>query len=69
LIKKNIVEYDGDNSLNYYKNYLAWLFETFKTSESSFRNTLVDKLNPLPGMKVLITGVGFGDEIPLILKK
>lgn len=67
--RKNIAEYNSEHSLNYYRNYLAWLFNTFKTSESVFRNTLVDKLDPLPGMRVLITGVGFGDDIPLILEK
>jgi len=67
--RKNIAEYNSEHSLNYYRNYLSWLFNTFKTSESAFRNTLADKLDPLPGMRVLITGVGFGDDIPLILKK
>lgn len=67
--RKNIAEYNSEYSLNYYRNYLAWLFATFKTSESAFRNTLVDKLDPLPGMRVLVTGVGFGDDIPLILEK
>lgn len=52
-----------------YENFLSWLFETFQQDETSFRNSLVEKLNLKAGDRVLVTGCGLGDDMNCILSK
>jgi SAM-dependent methyltransferase len=53
----------------FYENFLTWLFKTFKEDETSFRNSLIEKLNLKEGSRVLVTGCGLGDDIKCILPK
>ena len=59
--------YGPQASAEIYRNYMDWLFQTFDEDQSSFRSSLLSKLKPQEGNKVLITGCGFGDDIPPIL--
>lgn len=63
----NLQMYNAEQSTDIYRNFLNWLFATFNTEESVFREDLVSRLQLAPGMKVLVVGAGLGDDLPLIL--
>ncbi|MEY8673109.1 class I SAM-dependent methyltransferase [Francisella philomiragia] len=54
--------YNNDASVEVYKNFLDWLFETFDTNEKAFRKEWLSLLNLKKGYKVLITGCGLGED-------
>lgn len=60
------IMYKKDDAESFYENFLAWLFETFKEDETSFRNSLLAKLNLKKGDRVLVTGCGLGDDLKCI---
>ena len=60
-------DYIDDSSVDKYRNFVSWLFETFNEDETEFRKSLVNRLKLSPGDKVLVTGCGLGDDIPPIL--
>ena len=66
--KKSLEMYDQTASIQVYRNFLDWLFQTFGESETAFRKSLVRKLKLKNGDKVLVTGCGLGDDIPPILQ-
>lgn len=59
-------EYSTNRAVEVHDNALNWLFETFGGSESELRKKLVRRLNLVPGQKVLVTGVGAGNDLPFI---
>lgn len=59
--------YDEEDSVIKYKNFLNWLFKTFKIDENLFRKSLVSNLDLKSGYKVLITGCGLGDDVDQII--
>lgn len=59
--------YDTDGACAIYRNFLDWLFATFRQDEAQFRGRMVERLRLQPGMAVLVTGCGLGDDIPAIL--
>lgn len=61
----NLQVYNSDNSVEIYRNFLNWLFETFNVSEHDFRTQLLSHLNLTAGMRVLIVGCGLGEDIPM----
>lgn len=61
--KKSLEMYDQEASLEIYRNFLNWLFQTFNEDETSFRANLISKLQLKKGNRVLITGCGLGDDI------
>lgn len=63
LGRKSLDIYDKDFSIDRYRNFLDWLFQTFDEEESSFRRHLVEYLCLKTGDRVLITGCGLGDDI------
>ena len=63
----NLEMYNSKNSTQIYRNFLNWLFETFGENEESFRRNIFKHLKLSSGMKVLITGCGLGEDIPLII--
>lgn len=65
----NLQAYDDQLSTEIYRNFLNWLFATFGVGEREFRLGLIDRLALQPGMKVLVVGVGLGEDLPLILEK
>ena len=63
----SLAMYDTDAAAAIYRNFLDWLFATFRLEEGAFRRSLVAKLRPPVGGAVLITGCGLGDDIPAVL--
>lgn len=47
---------------------LEWLLKAHGVSEPSFRDELLSPLKLQPGMRVLVTGVGAGNDLPAIAK-
>lgn len=67
LDQSNLQMYNSENSTEIYRNFLRWLFETFGENEKDFRAALLTELRLKTGMKVLVTGCGLGEDIPLLL--
>lgn len=65
--QSNLDEYDGDQSIEVYRNFLDWLFATFKTSEAGFRAECIAELNLKPGQRVLVTSCGLGEDVAVCL--
>ena len=63
----NLEMYNSQNSTEIYRNFLNWLFETFGEDEKDFRGKSLERLKLSRGMKVLVTGCGLGNDLPLIL--
>jgi ubiquinone/menaquinone biosynthesis C-methylase UbiE len=62
-IKVNSQIYDAKTLNERYRNFLNWLFATFKTNEYQFRKQLFSKFKINETSKILITSVGNGDDI------
>jgi len=60
----NANEYSVAQAAQIHDNALAWVFNTFGGSEAQLRVDLMAKLEAKPGQKVLITGVGAGNDLP-----
>ena len=67
LEQSNLQIYSSENSTEIYRNFLRWLFETFGENEGDFRADLLTELRLRKGMKVLVTGCGLGEDIPLLM--
>lgn len=67
LDQTNLQMYNSENSTDIYRNFLSWLFQTFGEPENAFRERLLQQLRLRKGMKVLVTGCGLGEDIPLIM--
>ena len=63
-----ITSYEIKQANKFYKNFLTWLFKTFKTNDNEFRKSLFNHLNFKKNQKILITGVGNGDDINFLIK-
>lgn len=61
-------DYEVKQANIFYKNFLNWLFKTFKTNEKKFRKQLFQNIKFKKNQKILITGVGNGDDLNFILK-
>jgi SAM-dependent methyltransferase len=66
--KQSLTMYDQPVSVEIYRNYLSWLFQTFGESESSFRRDLIRRLNLKRADRVLLVGCGLGDDIPAVME-
>ena len=62
------LNYDTDITLIHYKNFLNWLFKTFRTNEKKFRTELFNNIDLKKNQKILITGVGTGNDLYFLLK-
>ena len=58
--------YSTVNAAELHDNSLHWLFETFGTDEDTFRKELISRIKLRPGMRILVTGVGTGNDLPHI---
>ena len=67
-VKRNESLYDASSLNVRYRNFLNWLFLTFNEDESEFRKNLFLNLGVVPGMRVLITGIGNGDDLYCLLQ-
>ena len=63
----NLQMYNSENATEIYRNFLTWLFESFGQTEIDFRQQILSSLALTKGMKVLVTGCGLGEDIPLIM--
>ena len=61
----NTEMYDNDSSIKIYRNFLEWLFTTFKEDESTFRKSCLERFGNLNSKKILITSCGLGEDIVL----
>src|SRR5438477_7326263 len=50
-------------SIEAYRNFLDWLFQTFNENKTDFRRARIRQLGLKRGVKVLVTGSGTGDDI------
>ncbi|HEX4183824.1 MAG TPA: methyltransferase domain-containing protein [Caulobacteraceae bacterium] len=66
--RASLAMYNTEAATATYRNFLDWLFATFRQDEGSFRRMLVGRLRPSAGDRVLVTGCGLGDDIPAILE-
>lgn len=66
--RSNLQMYNSANSVEIYRNFLDWLFQTFNVQEQEFRVEILSHLKLSVGMKVLITGCGLGEDIPIVSK-
>ena len=55
--------YDAENSAEIYRNFLEWLFATFKEDERSFRKSCLERFGNLNAKKILITSCGLGEDV------
>ncbi|MDN8612826.1 class I SAM-dependent methyltransferase [Variovorax ginsengisoli] len=62
----NLKMYDDQSPTERYRNFLRWLFQTFKVSEAEFRTDLLARLKISGGMKVLVIGCGLGEDVAII---
>ena len=66
---ENANEYTITKAAEIHDNALKWLFTTFGENEATIRNNLIAKLRLKKGQKVLITGVGAGNDLPYLAQK
>lgn len=66
--RSNLQMYNSASSVEVYRNFLDWLFQTFNVPEQEFRVEILSHLKLSAGMKVLITGCGLGEDIPIVSK-
>ncbi len=58
--------YDHADSIEHYRNFMNWLFETFCEDEITYRTRCLDLLENLAGKKVLVVGCGLGEDVNLL---
>lgn len=61
-----LASYDTASTKEIYRNFLDWMFASFKVNEAEFRASLIDKMRLKKKDRVLITSVGFGDDLAFI---
>ncbi len=64
---ENANEYARKNAAEIHDNALRWVFATFKEEETTLRKNLVTRLALTPGMKILVTGAGAGNDLPYLM--
>ena len=58
--------YQKSDSTSKYRNFLAWLFETFNTTEDCFRAELLSHLRLERSHRVLVVSCGLGTDLSYI---
>ncbi|HML55805.1 MAG TPA: methyltransferase domain-containing protein [Solidesulfovibrio magneticus] len=61
-------EYSIQNAATVHDNSLRWLFATFGEDENALRERLASRLRLQPGQKLLVTGVGAGNDLPFLAR-
>ena len=65
----DVNEYTTEQAAEIHDNALSWLFRTYGGSEHELRERLIDRLDLQEGQKILVTGVGGGNDLPYIAKQ
>lgn len=63
---ENVNEYTVTEAAKIHENSLAWLFSTFGGTEDALRKDLISRLHLKEGQTILITGVGAGNDLPVL---
>ena len=63
----NTEMYDSEGSEVLYRNFLNWMFATFREDEQSFRKKCFSGFGCLQGKKILITSCGLGEDVAVAL--
>jgi SAM-dependent methyltransferase len=61
--------YTIDQAAEIHDNGLIWLLNTFGSSEEDLRRRLISRLELSKGQKILVTGVGGGNDLPGIAQQ
>ncbi|MBK0391935.1 class I SAM-dependent methyltransferase [Ramlibacter algicola] len=61
-------EYAAQNAAEVHDNALRWVFNTFRSDEATLRENLVRRLALRPGLRVLVTGAGAGNDLPYLAR-
>lgn len=61
-------EYSQENAAEVHDNALRWVFNTFQTEEEGLRERLIARMGLKRGQRVLITGVGAGNDLPYLVR-
>jgi SAM-dependent methyltransferase len=61
-------EYAQEGAAEKHDNALRWVLATFRTDESTLREDLVGRLLLRKGDRVLVTGVGAGNDLPYVAR-
>ena len=67
--KETQAMYNSPHASDVYRNFLDWLFATFEVHEDAFRESLVARLRLREGQRVLVTGCGLGEDLPIIARQ
>lgn len=62
-------EYNQESATVLHDNALEWLFATHNTSEAAFRSEVIDSLGRVDSARILITGAGTGNDMPIFLQR
>jgi SAM-dependent methyltransferase len=68
-LPENANEYAVGESAEKHDNALRWVLSTFRTDERNLRESLVARLRLGKGQRVLVTGVGTGNDLPYIARR
>lgn len=61
--------YQTEVAVASYRNFLDWLFATFRVEEAGWRRDMVGRLRVQAGGAVLVTGCGLGDDLGPIAER
>lgn len=65
---EGVNEYSQKNAAEIHDNALRWVFSTFAADEAALRERLIARLSLKPGMRVLVTGAGAGNDLPDLVR-
>jgi ubiquinone/menaquinone biosynthesis C-methylase UbiE len=66
--EKDVNDYSIEAAAEIHDNSLDWLLQTHNTTEDEFRQDILNVLKLREGQKVLVTGVGAGNDLPYICR-
>lgn len=65
---EGVNEYAQTNAAEIHDNALRWVFSTFESDEATLRDRLIARLSLRPGIRVLVTGAGAGNDLPDLVR-
>jgi SAM-dependent methyltransferase len=61
-------EYSIKHAAEVHDNSLSWLFATFRIDEKELRERLIERVGLKCGDRVLVTGAGAGNDLPVLVR-